>query len=122
MKRAQMVDSVFFYVLVMLGSVFVASVSQVLLKKEAMESHDSAVREYFNRRVVLAYGLFLVSMFLTMYSYKGIPLSLGPILEATSYFYVALFGVALFHERINARKMIALLLIVVGITVYALFA
>ncbi|OUO86168.1 multidrug ABC transporter [Gordonibacter sp. An232A] len=117
-----MVDSIFFYVLVMLGSVFVASVSQVLLKKEAMESHDSAVREYFNRRVVLAYGLFLVSMFLTMYSYKGIPLSLGPILEATGYFYVALFGVVLFHERISVRKMIALLLIVVGIAVYALFA
>ena len=71
MKRAQMVDSVFFYVLVMLGSVFVASVSQVLLKKEAMESHDSAVREYFNRRVVLATACSLCRCFSRCILIKG---------------------------------------------------
>lgn len=110
------------YIAIMLFSVFVASVSQVLLKKDALKPHESVVREYANPRVVCAYALFLAATFLTLYAYKGIPLSLGPILEATSYLYIVLFGVLIFHEKVNAGKVAALALIVGGIVVYALFA
>ena len=53
--------------------------------------------------------------------YKVLPISLGPVLEATSYLYVTLFGVAIFKERINRRKLLALLLIIIGIVVFAVF-
>ena len=45
---------------------------------------------------------------------------MGPILEATGYIYVTIFGVAIFHEKLNLRKCIALGLILAGIAVYAL--
>jgi len=53
-------------------------------------------------------------------AYQGIPLSLGPVLEATSYLYVTVFGVTIFHEHVGREKIVALALIVAGILVFAL--
>ena len=45
---------------------------------------------------------------------------MGPVLEATSYIYVTFFGVVIFGEKLNRRKLFALLLIVTGIVIYSL--
>lgn len=108
------------YVLLYLGSTFLASVSQVLLKKAAMREHKSLLAEYTDWRVILGYGLFVGCTLLTMLAYKGVPLNVGPVLEATGYLYVTLFGVTIFHERMDPRKIGALALILAGILVYAL--
>ena len=107
------------YILLCLVSVLIGAVSQVLLKKAAMRSHASFLQEYLDPLVITAYLLFAGSALLTMLAYRGIPLSLGPVLESTSYLYVALFGVFLFHERFSAKKALALGLILAGIAVYA---
>lgn len=108
------------YACVLLVSVLIAAVSQVMLKKAALKQYDSALREYLNPLVIVAYTLFIGTTFLTIVAYKGIPLSMGPILEATGYIYVAVFGVKIFGEKMNRRKLLALALIVGGIVVYAL--
>lgn len=107
------------YVLLCLFSVFVGAVSQVLLKKAAQRSYRSILQEYLNPRVITAYLLFGGSALLTMLAYRGIPLSLGPVLESTSYLYVTLFGVMIFQERFTKQKALALGLILAGIAVYA---
>ncbi len=111
--------TVLLYAGINLLGVFVSSVSQVLLKKSAMREHGSAVREYLNPYVIFAYVLFVGSTLLSVIAYRGIPLSMGPILEATGYLYVTAFGVAIFHERMSAKKLVALLLIVGGIVIYS---
>lgn len=108
-----------FFAGMLLISVFISSISQVLLKKAAMREYNSKLQEYFNPLVIGAYIIFLGTTFLSIYAYKGIPLSMGPVLEATSYIYVTFFGVKLFHEKLNWKKVIALALIVGGIIVYA---
>ena len=108
------------YVLLYLGSTFLASVSQVLLKKAAMREHRSLLAEYTDWRVILGYGLFVGCTLLTMLAYRGVPLNVGPVLEATGYLYVTVFGVTIFHERMNGKKAAALALILLGIAVYAL--
>ena len=107
------------YILLCLVSVLIGAVSQVLLKKAAMRGYKNILQEYINPLVITAYLLFAGSALLTMLAYRGIPLSLGPVLESTSYLYVALFGVFLFHERFSAKKALALGLILAGIAVYA---
>lgn len=102
--------------------VLVSAVSQVMLKKSASREHSSVVREYLNPLVIFAYALFVGATLLSVLSYRGIPLSMGPILDATGYLWVTLFGVTIFHERMGARKLLALALIVCGIVVYALGA
>lgn len=113
-------SEVLLYAGINLLGVFVSAISQVLLKKSAMREHESALREYLNPLVVFAYALFVVSTLLSVVAYRGIPLSMGPILEATGYIYVTAFGVLLFHERVDARKLVALALIVAGIAIYSL--
>ena len=108
------------YVLLYLSSTFLASVSQVLLKKAALREHNSLLAEYTDWRVILGYGLFVGCSLLTMLAYKGVPLNVGPVLEATGYLYVTVFGVTIFHEKMNPKKIAALAMIIVGILVYAL--
>ena len=103
------------YVALYLLSTFLASVSQVLLKKAALREHKSLLAEYTDWRVVLGYGLFVGCSLLTMLAYKG-----GPVLEATGYIYVTFFGVVIFHEKMNPKKIGALVLIILGILIYAL--
>jgi len=105
--------------LILLGT-FLASVSQVMLKKAALRTYDSPIREYLNPLVIAAYLIFVSTTVLSVLAYRGIPLSMGPILEATSYFYVTFFGVRIFGERMTREKWLALACILVGILVYAL--
>ena len=59
--------------------------------------------KYTDWRVVLGYGLFVGCSLLTMLAYKGVPLNVGPVLEATGYIYVTFFGVVIFHEKMNPK-------------------
>ena len=115
-----MTQAQFPYLLLYLFSTFLASVSQVLLKKAALREHKSLLAEYTDWRVLLGYGLFVGCTLLTMLAYKGVPLNVGPVLEATGYLYVTVFGVTIFHEEMNPRKVAALAIIIVGILIYAL--
>ena len=114
-----MIDIVAYSSLLLLG-VFISAISQVMLKKEAMKKHDSVSREYLNFRVIIAYCLFLGTTFLSIFAYKVVPLSMGPVLESTSYIWITLFGVIIFREKITKRKFIALTLIVFGIIIFSL--
>ena len=106
--------TVLIYSCVLLIGVLVSAISQVLLKKAAM-------KHYLNPMVIFAYAMFVGTTFLSIIAYRGIPLSMGPILEATSYIYVTIFGVKIFHERLNKKKIIALFFIVGGIIIYSVF-
>ena len=107
------------YASIMLAGTFISSIAQVLLKKEAMKPHETVIGEYLNPRVIIAYLIFFASTFLCIYAYKVVPLSMGPILEATGYIYVTIFGITIFKEKISGMKIMALLLIIGGIVIYA---
>lgn len=102
------------YILIMLAGVFISSVSQVLLKKAADRTWPSRLREYLNLPVIAAYALFGASVVINILAYRGLDLGLGAVLEATGYIWVTLFGVFLFHEKMNRRKLLALGLILAG--------
>lgn len=113
-------ETMLIYSGVMLFGVFISAVSQVLLKKAALKTYSSTLAEYLNPYVITAYTIFVLATFMTIYAYKVIPLSLGPVLEATSYLYVTAFGAFFFKEKITPKKILALVLIIAGILVYSL--
>ena len=115
-------STIFVFAALNLLGVFVSAISQVLLKRSATCEYGSVVREYLNPLVIFAYLLFVGATLLSVLSYQGIPLSMGPVLDATGYLWVTLFGVTVFHERMSGIKLLALALIVCGIVVYALGA
>ncbi|MBP3894458.1 MAG: multidrug ABC transporter [Atopobiaceae bacterium] len=106
-------------VLIALFGVFISSISQVMLKKSAMAKHDSALGEYLNPLVIGAYALFVGATLCSVIAFRQIPLSMGPILDATGYFYVVLFGITIFHEKIDRTKILALAIIIAGVLIYS---
>lgn len=105
---------------IFLGSVLVASISQIMLKKSADRKYDRWIDEYLNFRVIFAYGLFFISSLLTVYAYKFVPLSLGPVLEASGYVFVSVMGYFILEEKIGKRKFLGLVVIIAGIVIFNL--
>ena len=108
------------YLALAILSVFIASVSQTLLKWESGREHASFLREYLNVGVIGGYGLLALSMLLTMFAYRKLPLSMTPAFESFSYLFVTLFGVTSFLELITKKKLLALGMILAGILIFTL--
>lgn len=107
-------------VCVLLVSVFISSVSQILLKKAANKTYKNHMREYVNPLVVTAYAMFFCTVFLTMIALRKVPLSMSPILESTGYIFVSVLGYIFLKERFGKKKIIGLGLILVGIVVFSI--
>ncbi len=105
------------YIGIFLLSVFIASISQVLLKKSAMKQYDYKFGDYLNPYVICGYGLLFLSMFLTILAYRGVDLKTGPVIEATSYVYVAVLSAVFLKEKVTNKKKMGLLIIVLGVLV-----
>jgi len=114
-----MINNGWFYFILYLFSVLVASLSQITLKKSAMKQYETHLKEYLNPYVSSAYFFFFGSSLLTTLAYKGVPLTLGPVLESTGYVYIAILGVIILKEKLSGRKIIGNIMIIIGIFVYA---
>ncbi len=110
------------FALIMLTGTFIASASQIILKKAAEKEYPSKLAEYLNPMVIGAYIIFFGASLCSVFGYKGVPLSLGPILEATGYIWVAIFGKVFLGERISTKKALGLVVIILGIVIAAMGA
>ena len=108
------------YVILFLLSVFLSSISQIILKKSAGQRHGSFIQEYLNPPVIIAYGIFFCSSLMTVLAYRSVPLSMGAVLEATGYIWVTILGVLFLKEKLNLRKFIGLGCIITGIVLFSL--
>ena len=105
--------------MIYLCAVFIASLSQILLKRSALEQHENIWRQYLNITVISAYLMLIVSMFITIYAYKGVALKMGPVLETTNYFFVAVLGYIFLKEKLTKRQLVGVLFIVGGVVISA---
>ncbi len=103
------------YIVIFLLSVLIAAISQILLKRSAGKQYTSKAREYLNVRVIAAYALFFLSSLLTVLAYRGVPLSMGPVLETTGYLWVTIMGRLILKEKVSMRKLTGLAVIVLGV-------
>lgn len=104
----------------MLIGVFVSSLSQILLKKAAMQQYDNSLKFYLNPKVIFAYFLFFGCTLLSVYALKVVPLSMSPILESVGYIFVAILSYIFFKERLNKKQILGMGLIILGIVVFTL--
>lgn len=108
------------YSAILIFSVFISAFSQVLLKKSALKSYDSFIREYVNIYVVPAYAIYFLAVFFDLIALRKVPVSFVPVAEASSYIFVLLFGRIFFRESFSKRKVLAMGLILAGIIVYVI--
>ena len=108
------------YVILLLLSVLIASVSQILLKKSAMIQYDSFIKEYLNPWVIVGYGMMVLSMLVTILAYRGLEYKNGPVIESVGYLLVMFLSAIFFKERITKKKIIGNAIILLGIFVFYL--
>ena len=108
------------YFWILVASVVVASFSQILLKKAAMNHYDSFIREYLNPYVIVGYIMMFGSMFITIMAYTGLDFKNGPIVESLGYVIVMFLSLAFFKEKITKKKAMGTLVILAGIVVFYL--
>ena len=106
------------YVILLVLSVFIASCSQILLKKSAEKEDSSIIREYLNIRVIVGYGMMVVSTILTIFAFKGLDYKNGPIIEALGYIFIMFLSYFFLKEKITKNKIIGNALILLGIIVF----
>lgn len=105
------------YVILFLFSVFISSVSQIILKSSANKQYENSVKEYLNPKVIIAYGIFFLSSLLTVLAYREVPLSMGAVLESTGYIWVTVLGYFVLKENVSKKKIVGLMVIIIGIIV-----
>ncbi|MCR4903592.1 MAG: multidrug ABC transporter [Butyrivibrio sp.] len=109
-----------FYIFLMLLGQIIVSVSQVLLKKSAQKHYDSVIREYLNILVVSGYALLVISMFITIICYKGLPYMGVVLMESVSYIIIMILSRFIFKEQIGFGKICGMSLIILGILIFYL--
>jgi drug/metabolite transporter (DMT)-like permease len=106
------------YVVTFLFSVFIASVSQVLLKKSAKVKYRSRVREYANAYVACSYIIFFISTVLSVIAYRGVELKNGPVIESCGYIFIIILSKIFLNEKITFRRITGTFLIIFGIIIF----
>lgn len=106
-----------FYMGLTLFSVFLASCTQVILKKSAMNERLSGISYFVNRATVTAYSIFLVCCLLTFYCLSHLPMITVNVLECSAYVYILFFDRIFFGKPITMRKIGGNLMIIAGIII-----
>lgn len=107
-------------ILLVLGSNFLAGLSQILLKRSAGQAHTSRTQEYINWGVIGAYGIFFFTTVLSLVALRWIPLSLCAALGASGQVFVPLLSRWMLKEHISRKKALGMAVIVLGLVIYAL--
>lgn len=107
-----------YYFIVLLG-VFVASCSQLFLKKSAVSNHKTMVGEMLNTKVIISYMILFGCVGLNIYCLgKGVNLKDIPILEASGYVFVPLLSWGVLKERLALSYLFSLTLIILGVIIF----
>jgi drug/metabolite transporter (DMT)-like permease len=108
------------------AAVFIASCSQIILKKSANEQKQSTggfksfAKKYLNMRIVIAYSLLLVSMVVNVIAFTRIELKYAHIFDVSSIIWVTILAAMVLGERPNKRRFVAIAFIVIGSIVFCL--
>lgn len=100
-----------------IASVLVASIGQILLKKEANKEHKNFFAKFLNFKVIFSYVLMVLSLFLNALALRTLPLSVLPCITSTSFIWIIFLSAIFFKEKPTPKKVIGAMLIVIGIIV-----
>ena len=106
-----------FYIGLNLFSVFLASCTQVILKKSAMNERLSGLSYFVNPATVTAYSIFLCCCLLSFSCLSHLPMITVNVLECSAYVYILFFDRIFFGKPITMRKVGGNLMIIAGIII-----
>lgn len=107
------------YYLIVILSVFAAACAQMLLKQGAGKEYGSWWRQYINPWVIGGYGIMMGSLVLNVWCMsRGVLVKEVSTIESLSYLFVPVLAFLLFKEKLTARKICAVGIIVLGVVLF----
>lgn len=101
-------------------SVFVASISQILLKQSAETEHKNILLKFLNWRVILGYALMFSTTIMNVYSYRNVELRITPMIESTGIIWVTFLAAIFLGEKPSKKALLSIAVTVVGIIVFSM--
>lgn len=107
------------YYILVIFSVFLASLSQMLLKRATQNEYSTVIRQYLNIWVISGYSLLACTLVLNIFALsRGVQVKEISIIESLSYLFVPILSWIFYKEKISLRKCFAISLIFIGIIVF----
>ena len=103
---------------IMVLCALLSAFSQILLKKSTLEKHSSFLFNYLNTKVITAYAIFALTLFLNIYAFTGIQYKYASVLNASAYLFTMLLSAWLLKDRISWQCALGNSLIIIGIIIY----
>ena len=99
-------------------SVFASTTSQILLKTQANKTErESFFKKFLNIRVILSYGILMLSLAFNQVALIHVPASVVPCITATSFIWIFLFSFIFLKEKPSRKKILGVVLILAGIAI-----
>lgn len=113
-------NKIIIYALIYISGIIISAFAQVLLKKSADTKKDNIIKEYLNVKTLLSYSIFFIATLCSVFAYKYLPLSYGPILGTLEYIFVAVLSFIFLKEKIKKKKLLGLLIVLLGVFIYSI--
>jgi drug/metabolite transporter (DMT)-like permease len=105
--------------LIMMLSVFLASIAQIPLKKSAITTNELSAKYFINIKTAIGYSMMFIASLLSFWSIRKLGIQTAAMIETTGYVYVIIIGRFVFKERFTIRSLLACAFIIGGIIIYA---
>lgn len=106
-----------YFIVLNLLSVFIASCTQVILKKSAATRPANTLNYFLNPATITAYTLFFGCCLLTFYCLSHLEMITTNVLECSAYVYILILDKIFFHKKITWKKLLGNALIITGIII-----
>ena len=100
-------------------ALLISAFSQILLKLSAQKKYLSVWQEYINPFVITAYAMYFFTTILCVFALRYIPVTLSAALDSAGQIFVPIMSYLFLREKINRRKCLGMLVIVIGIVIFA---
>ena len=100
-------------------TIILSAALQIPLKKSATNTKHKGIKTYLNPIVIAVYGSFFAITFITTYLFQYVDLVLSTLLYKTEYIFIALFSMIFLKEKITKRRLLGLVVILIGVLVYS---
>ena len=106
-----------FWAVILVVLVFIAAISQILLKISANTFYSGMMYEYINIKVFIAYSLLFLTTVIAVLALRYVPLYIAASIESLSQVFVYILCRAVLKEHTSMRKNIGMLIIIAGILI-----
>ena len=97
---------------------FITALSQILLKTQANTTGGKGFFFFFlNIRVIVSYGLLFLTLAINQIALRWVPLSVMPCITSTSFVCVFVMGALILKEKVSARKVLGVAIIIAGVII-----